>query len=213
VDDRGQQTRDRSSGMSGWAWIALLVIALIILLLLLGYCRRTTSTSTTVTTTPTMTIPPIPEPTATAIPTGTPVSALTTPAGPTVPDVITYVEDRATTNLEQAGYGVSVSHVYSSYAKGRVFQQDPAPGTVAPLGTGVNITVSDGWAPKGSVRVPNVLGMSVSAAKSRISSAGLRPNAIPRPRPDSIGRIWDQYPPAGASAVEDSEVTLLYGMR
>jgi beta-lactam-binding protein with PASTA domain len=210
VADQDQETQDRDSRTSAWAWVAIIAIVLIVLLLLLSYCRSTAPEVTT-TGTPTATVT-IPEATATPIPTSTPVSALTTPSPPTIPNVVNYVESRAQSNLEQAGYGVSVSHVYSAFTKGRVLDQNPPGGTVAPPGTGVSITVSDGRAPQGTVRVPDVLGMSVSAAKSRIRAAGLTPNAIPRPRPDSVGRIWDQYPLAGNRAPEGSEVTLLYGM-
>ena len=58
-------------------------------------------------------------------------------------------------------------------AEGRVISQSPAPGATVNVGSDVNMTVSLGRQEPDTVAIPDVVGMTLSQAKSTIASAGL----------------------------------------
>ncbi|WP_425834853.1 Stk1 family PASTA domain-containing Ser/Thr kinase [Streptomyces fractus] len=89
-----------------------------------------------------------------------------------VPDVTGESEQDAIADLEDAGLKAEIStkRVNSEEDKGAVAQQSPAEGKQLAEGDTVTLTISKGPV---MVEVPDVTGMKVDEAKSRLSAAGL----------------------------------------
>ena len=86
-----------------------------------------------------------------------------------VPNVVNKTEEKATAELEAAGFVVTVERGYSSTVdSGYVYKQDPSSGKLE-SGEEVTIYVSKGTE---TVTVPSVVGYTVSAATSALQSAG-----------------------------------------
>lgn len=74
---------------------------------------------------------------------GTPVELVVSKGPPpvTVPDVLRMDKDSAVARLKALGLKVSVRNQLPIVVVGRVYSQDPAPGTVVPMGSTVTITL------------------------------------------------------------------------
>lgn len=127
------------------------------------------------------------------------------------PDVIGMSEDLAIKALERSGLKASVSHAYGDAAQGVVFFQSPAPGDPVEAGQTVAITVSLGRRVR-QVRMPDVIGLSESQARSRITAAGLTPRPMYQPKLDSVGRVYEQSPAPGTLVDEGRRVFFLLGV-
>ena len=86
-----------------------------------------------------------------------------------VPDITGMTLDEASHALEEAGLALNsdVSEQNDEAPAGQVIKQDPAGGTQLSKGSKVRVTVSKGVEKK---RVPNVAGMDVEDAQSRLES-------------------------------------------
>jgi beta-lactam-binding protein with PASTA domain len=140
--------------------------------------------------------------------TGLAASTLTVLA--TVPDVRNMTESAAGTAIQAAGLAVgSPSHTCSdSVASGKVISQNPAGGTPVAGGSTVNLTVSTGNC---TVPVPNVVGMTESAAGPAITAAGLTVGTAKAWQcSDTVasGNVVSQKPASGSSAAVGSAVLL-----
>lgn len=60
--------------------------------------------------------------------------------------------------------------------------------------------------------VPDVMGLSRSAARAKVEAAGFRYFEIERPAPATYQKIWDQEPDGGDTAEIGSDVYCLYGI-
>ena len=89
--------------------------------------------------------------------------------------------------------------------EGRVFDQDPESGERIERGNIVTIHVSQG---KRKVDVPNVVGLSVAEAVSRLKDAGLEANPVEVFSDKPAGDVFAQDPGAGKRVVEDTRVRL-----
>lgn len=132
-------------------------------------------------------------------------------------DVVPYVlgsqEDAARASIGSAGYQSSVSYGYYGTSRpGKVMSQYPEAGTPASAGTVVHISISLSEQPNASVTVPDVRGLSVSGAKSRISDSGLEPFAIERPYPAPYQEAWKQWPDPGTVVESGTKVHFIYGI-
>jgi len=103
--------------------------------------------------------------------------------------------------------GAIIAQAYSStVAAGIVMSQNPAAGASLAPGSTVNLTVSLGPKP---VVVPNVVGMTQSAAQSWITRAGLAVGTVTQIyNSPAAGTVISQYPQASANAYIGSSVNL-----
>ena len=95
------------------------------------------------------------------------------PAPIKVPDVVGATEAAAKSSLREAGFSeFGVKFEFSdSVAKGLVISTKPAAGKLKVPSTVIELLVSKGPPP---VEIPSVLGLSESAAKQKLTTAGLR---------------------------------------
>ncbi len=127
-----------------------------------------------------------------------------------IPNVAGMVEANAESAITDADLTVGlVMEVYSSSVPaGMVLLQSPDAGTAEPVGTAVNITVSLGPAP---VTVPNVAGMTESAAGAALASAHLAKGAVTQQCSNTValGLVISQTPASGGTAPYGSAVALV----
>jgi serine/threonine-protein kinase len=129
----------------------------------------------------------------------------------TVPSVTGDTQADATTALTQAGFTVKVTkHSDNTAIKGTVVDQTPAGAAQAPKGSSVTIVVSTGPA---QVTVPDLSGLSQSAAVAQIQALGLVDNVqtISDPNPAHTGYVVNQDPPANTKVNVGSSVTIWVG--
>jgi beta-lactam-binding protein with PASTA domain/predicted Ser/Thr protein kinase len=128
-----------------------------------------------------------------------------------VPDVLDQSESSARAELTAAGFKVqSVEAPSDSTAAGLVSAQSPDPGTEAPKGSTVTITVSTG---PSSATVPNVVGEQKETAQDDLKNAGFKVKVqtvtVSDPTQDNV--VQDQNPAGGTSATKGSTVTIFVG--
>ena len=128
----------------------------------------------------------------------------------TVPDVVGLARDSAEARLDDEGLEVAVQEQESDKTEGQVLAQSPAAGSRVDEGTRVTITVSKG---KAKVDVPDVVGLSASAAVRRLRAANLNPVRHDRnvDSQDDDGQVLDQSPGAGVEADEGDSVVIVVG--
>ena len=129
----------------------------------------------------------------------------------TVPDVTGVSRDSAEARLRDDGFAVSVVEQESDEPDGDVISQDPAAGTELSRGSTVTITVSTG---RPQVDVPDVIGLSEDSARSRLTSAGLKPVTQERTvtDPTQDGMVVEQRPASGTQVAEGREVVIVIGV-
>jgi serine/threonine-protein kinase len=128
------------------------------------------------------------------------------PSTPVVPDVTNRTRASAESILQAAGFTVRVVlNSNASVASGRVIDQDPTAGVNAQTGATVTIVVSTG---PGTVRVPNVVGMTQAAAVNALTAAGFKSQITLQTGGGTVGDVVDQSPLAGRRAVAGSTVTI-----
>lgn len=109
---------------------------------------------------------------------------------PNTPSVEPSDEDSITTGMEGEGEDFDFG----------TFNQDTAGGTKTQLPGPVETTV------------PNVVGMSLSAAESKAEAAGLRLVKIPRPLASTwYNKVFQQNPKAGETAYTGEDLWVTYG--
>jgi hypothetical protein len=140
------------------------------------------STTPAVTTAPPTTPPPSPTPSPSATPTS---------LGFTLPDYIATQTDFQVARTQLMQYGISTQITFDprGVSDGRVTFMDPGPGTFAPKGTTVKLSVEE---PPPLLAVPDVIGMPCAAAGHQIASTGFVPS-YPNGR---SGPVSAQDPPA-----------------
>ena len=146
-------------------------------------------------------------------PTGTTVSVGTiihvvAAQGVMVPDVSGLSRDQAQSRLTEVRLNLGrMADEPSSQPLGTVLSQEPPPGTIASLGTTVDLVAAQG------VKVPNVSGLSREEAVARLSEAGL---ALGRVESESSaqrpGTILGQNPPSGTIVPLGTTVNLQAGV-
>jgi eukaryotic-like serine/threonine-protein kinase len=128
-----------------------------------------------------------------------------------VPDVLDQTESSARSELQAAGFEVQAVQAPSdSTPEGFVSAQSPDPGTEAPKGSTVTITVSTG---PSSASVPNVVGEQKEAAQDDLKNAGFKVKVenvqVSDPTQDNV--VQDQNPDGGSQAEKGSTVTIFVG--
>jgi serine/threonine-protein kinase len=128
-----------------------------------------------------------------------------------VPDVTGQKQDAATATLKGAGFQVSTTNQTSQTATpGTVLSQNPAGGSMAPLGSTVKLVIAQ--APK-KVQVPNVVGDTPAQARSTLTAAGFTVSKTTANVTDRSknGVVVSQSPAAGNKANKGSAVTIVVG--
>jgi eukaryotic-like serine/threonine-protein kinase len=122
-----------------------------------------------------------------------------------VPNVEGQEEALAANNIRDKDLEPHVVRQFSDTEEGRVFDQDPAAGETTDRGNTVTIYVSQG---KRKVDVPNVVGLGVAEAVSRLKDAGLEANPVDVFSDKSEGTVVAQDPAGGKRVVEDTRVRI-----
>jgi serine/threonine-protein kinase len=125
---------------------------------------------------------------------------------PRVPDVVGFNERMAVDRLDREGYDADVRRqLNTNRPAGRVFDQEPDAGADLERGEDVVVFVARG---RGTVRVPRVVGLTVTEAFEQLQAARLRGQAreIFSGRPG--GTVVRQEPSAGAEVPRGKAVVL-----
>jgi serine/threonine-protein kinase len=127
----------------------------------------------------------------------------------TVPDVVGQDQAAATATLERAGLQAAAREVPNRGPKGTVVAQSPEGGETTRKGSTVQINISKGpqtttstttTAPSTPVTVPDVVGLTETAAKERLRNAGFKIDARTVPSTEPQGTVVAQFPAAGDTA-------------
>jgi eukaryotic-like serine/threonine-protein kinase len=124
-----------------------------------------------------------------------------------VPTVVGADQANAEAKLRQEGFHVDTVQKTAEQPSGQVIGQDPTGGTKAKKGSTVTLTVSAG--PQ-QVAVPQVVGLTVSSARGRLSKAGLQASEREQ-NSDTVeqGRVISVSPSEGQKVDKGSSVTLV----
>jgi serine/threonine-protein kinase len=127
-----------------------------------------------------------------------------------VPPVLAKTQAEAREQLDDAGLDLgTVKHAYSDTVKrGTVISSDPEPGTRIRDNASVTLTISDG--PE-TVRVPDLEGRSLAAARAQLKKAALEPGMVTRQFSDDVdkGSVISTDPKAGTKRHAGSAIALL----
>ena len=127
-----------------------------------------------------------------------------------VPDVVGLTQAAAATAITNAELVVGTVTQQSSATvpAGEVISQNPTAGTSVAGGSAVNLVVSTGPAP---VSVPNVVGMTQSAAATAITNAELVVGTVTQQSSATVpeGKVISQNPTAGTNVANGSAVNLV----
>ena len=126
-----------------------------------------------------------------------------------IPDVVGMTQTNAENAITWVGLTVgSVTQAYSdTVSAGMVISQDPAAGTEVDPASAVGIEVSMGPEP---VSVPNLVGMTQSAAEEALTNLGLEAGDIAQENDNTAaaGTVIAQDPAAGSSVSPGTEVDM-----
>jgi serine/threonine-protein kinase len=125
-----------------------------------------------------------------------------------VPDVRGRSARAAGQEVRQAGLVARVRLVTSGEAKGTVLTQSPPAGTQANPDTVVTLQISSGRPAVERVAVPDLVGLSASAARSRLRTLGLQATVTEVTSDEPAGTIVGQAPAAGRELRDGATVRL-----
>jgi len=126
-----------------------------------------------------------------------------------VPQLLGSVQDDATEALVGAGLqlGTVSAEPHRSAERGTVIWQDPPAQVGVPQGHAVDLVLSNG--PR-RIPVPDLGGYDVSLATELVEAAGLRVGRTESTQaPAPAGVVINSRPPAGATLLPESEITLV----
>ena len=125
-----------------------------------------------------------------------------------VPNVEGKSKSNAVAILEEAGFVVSTRTSFSSsVSEGDVISQNPSSGLKVSKGSKITLTVSKGEEII-MVKVPDVVGLTLNAAKSTLANLGLKVNVVYEPHSEN-NIVLEQDPQDGASIEKGSTVNLI----
>jgi serine/threonine-protein kinase len=123
-----------------------------------------------------------------------------------VPNVQGEVVVLAKENIVNAGLKPHVRYQSNAdYPRGKVYQQNPAPGEKIDRGNTVTLWVSTG---KPRVYVDDVVGKTEDQAKTALQSQGLRVNAVQVYSKETVGTVLAQDPSAGQRVIQGTVVRI-----
>jgi beta-lactam-binding protein with PASTA domain len=133
--------------------------------------------------------------------------ALRSPSQVHVPVVVGQTLDSARAELERAGLEVDIRRRADRAPRDIVFDQAPPAGAEVDDGSTVAVFVSNG---PGTVKVPDVIGLTEADAKRRMRAAGLKPQVEQESSVKvAAGIVIRSDPSAGRPVDRRSEVTLI----
>jgi serine/threonine-protein kinase len=140
---------------------------------------------------------------------GVTIAVGTGPSSVNVPRLYGNTPAQAESVLQGAGLrlGTQSQDYNSDVAEGSIFYQDPSGGENVEPGSAVDVTVSLG--PE-QVKVPEVYGLSVSAAQTALSNAGLNSTAVEVEGDEPAGTALSTDPGVGTLVDPGSTVSLFY---
>ena len=122
----------------------------------------------------------------------------------TIPQVVGQAIAAATAQLQSLGLVVKTNQVDSGGTPGTVTNCSPSPGTTVSKGSTVTLTYV------GSLTtVPNVVGLSQSAAQSQLGAKGFTVNVAQQPSTGNPGVVLSQNPAGGTQQQRGSTVTIV----
>lgn len=126
-----------------------------------------------------------------------------------IPDILNQTREQAELSLKQSGLKAAFEETPSdTVEKGRVVSTDPAVGSMLEKGKTVTVRISTG--PQ-DLEVPEVTGLTLSAATQKLKAAGLNVESQPK---DNTGKEADIVvstdPGAGSSVQKGDTVTVIY---
>jgi eukaryotic-like serine/threonine-protein kinase len=132
------------------------------------------------------------------------------PAPVAVPDVRGETVPQATAALHDAGFNYVLTYVQSNATANTVISESPAPGTNAPQGSKVSLTVSNGPPQK---TVPSVVNETAQQATHDLEAAGFHVTEVQESTsdPNQNNIVLSQNPSGGSSATEGTTVTIYVG--
>ncbi len=140
---------------------------------------------------------------------GVTISVGTGPSSVQVPRLYGNTPSQAKAVLEGTGLklGTQSKDYNNDVPEGAIFYQNPSSGQSVKPGTAVNVTISLG--PQ-QVKVPEVYGLSLAAAQTTLSNAGLNSTPVEVKGDEAAGTALSTDPGAGAMLDPGSTVTLYY---
>jgi serine/threonine protein kinase len=132
---------------------------------------------------------------------------LTRPNQTNVPNVVLEGLSTAQTNIQNAGFQVSVLYRPDKHRSGIVIDQSPLGGSKADKGSTVQLTVSQG---PGNGSVPAVQGLQLAVAEANIRRAKLKVGRIVQQSSTdyAAGEVIDTSPAAGITTSVGTEVVI-----
>jgi len=139
----------------------------------------------------------------------TPVELVVSSGAPLgeIPDVKGYTRADAEKVLLGAKFRTKIFEKFASDPKDQVISVSPTPGSKARIGTTITLTVSKGTEP---ATVPNVVSLSLDAARAQLSAAGLKVGDVQKIESDTIPQntVASQTPQDGTKLDRGSTVSL-----
>ena len=134
--------------------------------------------------------------------------AQSAPESASVPEVVGLAASDAVVTLRATGFDVRIQRVESSKKAGTVIRQSPAGGMELRRGTEVVLAVAETRPVIERVDVPEVVGMSVDAARRVLRTAGFTVAIVSVRSVEPAGQVVKQTPAAGEGLRESGRVTL-----
>jgi len=123
-----------------------------------------------------------------------------------VPDVVGLVGEKAAAQLRAAGFVAVILEDYSNdVPAGKVLSTAPAPGEIALQGSEIEVNVSIGPEFE-ELKMPDVTGMTVKAARGRLEKLGLRVKVVESCEGGDV--VAETEPLAGTTVYENDLVAL-----
>ncbi len=125
-----------------------------------------------------------------------------------VPTVVEMTSEKATQELEAAGFKVKITETNSeTIEKGYVISQDPKGGTTADKGSQITLSVSAGT---GDINVPDLVGKTPEEAEKLLTDAGLKATTGASESSDTVaeGLVARQSIEAGSKVATGTVVTI-----
>ena len=133
------------------------------------------------------------------------------PATVTVPDVVGKELADGARDFADEGLKADVRYVPSNEAQGRIVAQARPAGTKLETGDTVQLNVSNGANPQAATSVPDVTGLTLADARTRLEDAGFEVLALDLSGRNRTGDVLSQTPSGGASIPRGSLVILYVG--
>jgi serine/threonine-protein kinase len=128
------------------------------------------------------------------------------PAPVEVPPIVGTLITDATTTLGELGLtSETIREDFDDSPAGTILTTDPIPGTTVPKGTVIKVVLSKGPV---LVDVPNVVGLDVEAATTKLQSVGFQVVTTNRLPVAVLNKVYSQNPASGSKAPKGSVITL-----